>query len=332
MIFLILILIFGKKINKKKQMESSLNNKITLGGNTYIMGLEEKNTSQDINEDSELQKKELEELIKNVPYSLSVALIKISQLHDYEPMDIDTLYQKILPAFPLLRRNDGSKYQSHSVHTVRSAMVSNKLYIKDQQGKYVLNVPNAIKIIRAIKTKKKTNNKEKEIKPISYNNKNDINNNTKKDNLIDDKEIFIDYDSQNIDTSNINDNISNKPSIKQIKLKAKNNKEISPKNKIEKYEKTFLVLDNLLNTSESDKLIYSQLDLDLSNLEELSKLPENKLNADKMIGMLCVFKFFKPFLERSLKSVHCQEIIMKKLIDVSNEVQNMENLYKINKE
>ena len=119
-----------------------------MGGPSPIMGVYEDNDLE------ETQKKELEELIKNVPYSLCVALIKISQLHNYEPMDIDTLYQKILPAFPLLRRNDGSKYQSHSVNTVRSAMVSNKLYSKNPQGKYVLNVGNAIKIVKTIKIKK----------------------------------------------------------------------------------------------------------------------------------------------------------------------------------
>lgn len=309
-------------------MESSLNNNSMFGNTSYI-GLGESYSLLDINEDPELlssQKKELEELIKNVPYSLSVALIKISQLHDYEPMDIDTLYQKILPAFPLLRRNDGSKYQSHSLHTVRSAMVSNKLYIKNPQGKYVLNVPNAIKIIKAIKTKKKTST-EKEKKPITYINSN------KEEDIMDNNEPFINYESQNIDINNIsnisNNSITNIPPSKQKKIKIKNNKENMPKNKTEKYEKTFLVLDNLLKTSESDTLLYSQLDLDLSNLGELSKLPESQLNADKMMGMLCVFKFFKPFLERSLNSVRCQENIMKKLIDLKNEVQNMENYYNI---
>jgi hypothetical protein len=310
-------------------METNMiNNNIMVG--TGYMG-EQQNPSLDINEDIESQKKELEELIKNVPYSLSVALIKISQLHNYEPMDIDSLYQKILPAFPLLRRNDGSKYQSHSVHTVRSAMVSNKLYVKDQQGRYVLNVPNAIKIIKAIKIKKKTNNKEEKVsKKNTYN----IENNITHDNInnMEVNEPFINYDSQNIDTSNItNVSVTN---IIPKKLKIKKNKEpvVQKNTKIEKYEKTFLVLKNLLETSEGDKLLYSKLDIDLANLGDLIKLPENKLNDDKMVGMLCVFKFFKPFLERSINSVHCQETIRAKINDLSYEFQNMENMYKIDEE
>ena len=311
-------------------METNMiNNNIMVG--TGYMG-EQQNPSLDINEDIESQKKELEELIKNVPYSLSVALIKISQLHNYEPMDIDSLYQKILPAFPLLRRNDGSKYQSHSVHTVRSAMVSNKLYVKDQQGRYVLNVPNAIKIIKAIKIKKKTNNKEEKVsKKNTYNTENNFTN----DNInnMEANDPFINYDSQNIDTSNItNVSVTN---IIPKKLKIKKNKEpaVQKNNtKIEKYEKTFLVLKNLLETSEGDKLLYSKLDIDLENLGDLIKLPENKLNDDKMVGMLCVFKFFKPFLERSINSVHCQEAIRAKINDLSNEFQSMENMYKIDEE
>ena len=93
-----------------------------------------------------------------------------------------------------------------------------------------------------------------------------------------------------------------------------------------------LAKKNLLETSEGDKLLYSKLDIDLENLGDLIKLPENKLNDDKMVGMLCVFKFFKPFLERSINSVHCQETIRAKINDLSNEFQNMENMYKIDEE
>ena len=313
-------------------MESTLYNSPMIGG-TYT---EVQEPLIDINEDLDSQKKELEELTKNVPYSLSVALIKISQLHGYEPMDIDTIYQKILPAFPLLRRNDGSKYQSHSVHTVRSAMVSNKLYLKDEQGRYVLNIPNAIKIIRAIKVKKKINNTEKEQKTkkriINTNNNTTIITNVDNNN-ISSTEKFINYDSQNVDTSNISDNSMLNIQPKKPKAKKmKETKDIINKNKIEKYEKTFLVLKNLLETSEGDNMLYSQLDLDLTNLSELSKLPQSKLNADKMMGMLCVFKFFKPFLESSLNSVHCQENIIAKLNDLTNEVKSMENLYNYDNE
>jgi len=295
-----------------------------MGGPSPIMGVYEDNDLE------ETQKKELEELIKNVPYSLCVALIKISQLHNYEPMDIDTLYQKILPAFPLLRRNDGSKYQSHSVNTVRSAMVSNKLYSKNPQGKYVLNVGNAIKIVKTIKNKKKINSKDTEITTTQY----PSNNTSKKPAVenLDSSISFMNYeDTQNMDSTNLMPTTS---TTKQKKIKVKKPKDIKelPKYKIEKYEKIFLVLKNLLKVSANDKMLYSQLNFDLASLADPSKLQDNKLNADKVIGMLCVFKFFKPFLEKSLNSVHCQENILAKLIDLTSEVQYMENLYKFDEE
>jgi len=81
-------------------------------------------------------------------------LIKINQINEYAPMDFDAIYSKILPAFPLLRRTDGSRYTTHSMNTVRSAMFSNKLFYKNKDGLYVLNVTNAIKIIKLIKGKK----------------------------------------------------------------------------------------------------------------------------------------------------------------------------------
>jgi len=317
-------------------MESSYSN--TLLDSSYLGGA---NSIIDINEDTDLdsQKKELEELIKNVPYSLSVALIKITQLHNYEPMDIDTIYQKILPAFPLLRRNDGSKYQSHSVHTVRSAMVSNKLYTKNPDNKYVLNVPNALKIVKSIKLKKKVSTKEPQTKSITKSNgtnetitiynpakassqKNIVQN-------LEKTEPFINYESQNIDTSNFIPNEA-MSTVKQKKAKQMKIKEDKvDKNKVDNYEKTFTVLKNLLKESESDKMLASQINIDLTNINDVTKLKENKLNTDKMIGILCVFKYFKPFLERSFNSRHSQENILAKMMDLANDIHLMENTYRL---
>ena len=113
-------------------MESDLNN-FSIFDNDSLIDLLSVSNSINLNEDPDLlssQKKELEEIIQKAPNRLSVVLIKISQLNNYELMDIDTLYQKVLPVFPLLRRNNSSKYQSNSLSVVRSAIVSNKLYIK----------------------------------------------------------------------------------------------------------------------------------------------------------------------------------------------------------
>ena len=50
----------------------------------------------------------ISDLLKEVPYSLSVALIKVSEIQNYIPLPLEKYYNNILPAFHLLRRNDGS--------------------------------------------------------------------------------------------------------------------------------------------------------------------------------------------------------------------------------
>jgi hypothetical protein len=101
------------------------------------------------------------------------------------------------------------------------------------------------------------------------------------------------------------------------------------KNKVDNYEKTFTVLKNLLKESESDKMLASQINIDLTNINDVTKLKENKLNTDKMIGILCVFKYFKPFLERSFNSSHSQENILAKMMDLANDIHLMENTYRL---
>ena len=45
---------------------------------------------------------ELEELTKAVPYNLQVALIKLCQINNYTPMEIEKYYEQIAPTFHLL--------------------------------------------------------------------------------------------------------------------------------------------------------------------------------------------------------------------------------------
>ena len=82
----------------------------------------------------------------------------VTILNDYAPKEIEKYYQKILPAFHLFIRNDSTRYQTHSINTVRSAMVSNKLYYKNDEGTYILNISNAIKLIKILLSKKKSGN------------------------------------------------------------------------------------------------------------------------------------------------------------------------------
>ena len=299
-----------------------------MGGSSLIQN----SALLDIYEETDLEeskKRELDDLIKSVPYNLCVALIKISQLHNYEALDIETLYQKVLPAFPLLRRNDGTKYTSQSVQTVRSAMVSNKLYTRNADGKYLLNVLQAIKILKNIKNKKTVNNNGQ--KTVAMEDNSRIRGNLENDN---NTSSFMNYDSpaslqymaMGLARSNATNGVPGVGGKKKFK-KVKKGKE-GVKQRIEKFEKTFLVLKNLLKVSSNDKLLYSQLNFDFAGIADPQRIGENKLNVDKIVGMLCVFKFFRPFIERCFNSIQCQENIMEKIMEINSEVNYMDSIFK----
>lgn len=267
--------------------------------------------------DSE-QRQQLEEIIGTVPYSLSIALMKITILNNYEPLEIEKYYERIKPAFHLLRRSDGSRYQTTSLLTVRSAMVSNRLYFKNKDGLYVLDVPNAIKVIKLLKKKKNpgegdTNDLESEQvtkpKPEKENRDTNIG------------DIVSIYNGLK---ANIN---SEATTSKKRKLrKIKKTSEVSKKG-IEKFEKAFNLLKNLLRVTANDKSLYSQLNFDFSEMKDPT-LGADKLNVDKIIGMLKVFKFFKPFLERCFNSIELQENIMCKISELNSEIYHMDALFK----
>jgi len=305
-----------------------------MGGSSLIQG----SALLDIYEETDLEeskKRELDELIKSVPYNLCVALIKISQLHNYEALDIETLYQKVLPAFPLLRRNDGTKYTSQSVQTVRSAMVSNKLYTRTDDGKYLLNVMQAIKILKNIKNKK-TVNTNQQLKQVAVEDNNKSRGNI--DNIDNNTSSFMNYENPSslenmaaIGLAGLSSGGGMAVGGKKKFKKVKKGKE-GVKQRIEKFEKTFLVLKNLLKVSSNDKLLYSQLNFDFAGIADPQRLGENKLNVDKIVGMLCVFKFFRPFIERCFSSIQCQENIMEKIMEINSEVNYMDSIFKFEDE
>ena len=272
---------------------------------------------EDGNGDSN-QKQELEEIINTVPYSLPVALIKLTIINNYEPLEIEKYYEKILPAFHLLRRSDGSRYQTASISTVRSAMVTNKLFYKNKDGLYVLNIQSALKIIKLIKNKKRTGegepkntSVEKAPKPKNEKENSDSNMNT----LVN---IYKGLKANN-DTEGMT---GKKRKLKKIKKNKDGNKK-----GLEKFEKTFTLLKTLLKVSASDKTLYSQINFDFSELKD-STLGEQKINLDKIAGMLTIFKFYKPFLERCFNSIHIQENMMSKMSDLSSDMYQMDSLFK----
>jgi len=104
-------------------------------------------------ESVEEQREQLEEILKEVPYNLSVACIKICQVNGYIPLPVEKYYEHILPTFHLLRRTDGSKYQTTSIKTVRSAMTSEKIFERNDDGLYAINIKRAIAFLRNLQKK-----------------------------------------------------------------------------------------------------------------------------------------------------------------------------------
>ena len=79
-------------------------------------------------------KVELNELLKKSPQNISTCLIKISIKHNYKPLNIEKFYENIFTEIDSLRRTDGSKYKYKSIKTVRSAIVSNKLFSQQKNN------------------------------------------------------------------------------------------------------------------------------------------------------------------------------------------------------
>ena len=79
--------------------------------------------------------------------------------------------------------------------------------------------------------------------------------------------------------------------------KINNTKKEWIKNRIEKFEKAFTLirLNNLLKVSFNDKGLYSQLNFEVAEMKDSSNIGDKKLNVDKVIGMLNVFKFLNYF-------------------------------------
>ena len=114
------------------------------------------------------EKEELKQLVDNIDNnSLPFALIKIAIKNNFLPLTIETYYEKISPDIKTLRKKDGSKYSQNSINTIKSALVTNKLFEKKDNKLYGLNLIEALKFIKNMnrnkiikKTKEKLNENE----------------------------------------------------------------------------------------------------------------------------------------------------------------------------
>ena len=216
---------------------------------------------------TEKDKEKLNELLKNSPLNLSTCLIKISQKNNYKPLNIDKYYENAYFEIESLRRTNGSKYKSKSISTIRSAIVSNKLFIKNKNDSYSLNIKECIKYLKLIQN--------------SFDNK-------KKNKSINKKE--------KISFDNNNNNFLGK--------KRKNIYDISS-NQIDKYKYVYGLMDNVLNMYLNDKELKKNIKIYFSKCNNYKEIIENYKNNDNIIeGILSMFKYFKPFLKNILFSVN----------------------------
>ena len=212
-------------------------------------------------------KEELNELIKKSPQNISTCLIKISVKNNYKPLNIEKFYENIYTELDTLRRTDGSKYKSKSIKTVRSAIVSNKLFSKQKNNLYILNIKECIKYLKTIQDKNKLNNK----KPNKYTNK-------------------------KFKTSEIND--------KNIFLGKKRNNSNDIYEQIEKYKHVYELMDNMLDMYSKDKELNKKIKIYFCKCNNYKDIIENYKNNENIIeGILSMFNYFKPFLKNHLISV-----------------------------
>ena len=111
---------------------------------------------------SDREKQELNELINKTPQNLSICLMKICQQNNYMPLSVENYYQKVFNQIDNLKRTNGLKYKSKSISVVRSALISNNLFTKNEKNNnlYSLNVKECIKYLKSINKNKSVNLKK----------------------------------------------------------------------------------------------------------------------------------------------------------------------------
>jgi hypothetical protein len=264
--------------------------------------------------------KEIDEIIQTVPYNLHVALIKVAQLNQYSPLPIEKYYECIKPTFHLLRKADGTKYTTSSMNTVRAGMLSTRLFFKNDDGLFMLNLRNALTHLQSLQKRKVFNDTEsKRVKADS----------SEKKEKSEKKDIknYEDFSSR----YNIEEETTTKKKVKTMLGKKKKNdnyyNEAQFKKIAGKYLKAYELFNNLLRISSSNRNISSKLELDLDFINS-SNLSEENTNTYKIIGMLTFFRFFRPFLEKNFNSFRVQEKVIQKLAEFNNEVRYIEALHK----
>ena len=191
-------------------------------------------------------------------------------------------------------------------------MLSNRLFSKSEDGKYELNIENAFNYLKMIQKKKMIT--EKENLNYAANQEAKLKKKEKKEKKISKKKLKELEKEQKL----------------LLKAKQKKEKNLNGKlEKIKKYEQAYSLLKNLLSISSNDENLYSKLIFDAGDIDDNMELNDKNPNINKIIGMLTVFKFFKPFLEKSFNSIKIQEKIVEKMTEINSQVNSMDSIFQV---
>ena len=221
------------------------------------------------NDKDEKDKEELSELLNKSPLNISTCLMKICQNNNYKPLSIGKYYESIFTEMDSLKRTNGSKYKSKSIKAVRSAIVSNNLFIKNKDNLYSLNIKECIKYLKLLQNsleKNKSRNKK-------YKNNYNINDN---------------------DKNNVN-----------FFLGKKRNNSDENENQIEKYRHVYELMEKTLEMYSKDKELNKKIKIHFPKCNNYKDIMEKYNNNESIIeGMLSMFNYFKPFLKNKLFSLN----------------------------
>lgn len=209
------------------------------------------------------EKQELIELINQSSLNLSICLMKICQQNNFKPLSIEHYYEKVFSQMDNIKRTNGAKYKSKTINAVRSAIISNNLFIQNKKNKnlYSLNVKECIKYLKSINKNKSANNK-----------------------------------SDNLDESKIN----NEDNTNYLGKKRKSSFDFS-ENKIKRYKHVYELMDNILNTYTQDKELNKKIKIYFNKCNNYKDVIDKyKNNKDIIEGILSMFNYFKPFLKNCL--------------------------------
>lgn len=214
----------------------------------------------------ENKKQKLTELIKKSPLNLSICLMKICQENGYKPLSIDNYYQQVYTQMDDLTKTNGKKYKSKSLTVVRSALISNNLFIKDKKDKnlYSLNIKECIKYLKSIQNKSED-------------------------------EKLINSDESENNNKNKNNELLGK--------KRKNSNDISV-NKIKRYKHVYELMENMLNIFNQDEDLNKTIKIYFNKCSNyMDVIDKYKNNKEVIEGILSMFNYFKPFLKKCLNNM-----------------------------